>query len=105
VASTILNLNLSHNMIDDSTTETFEKYVIFAFNPPIEELNISHNQFSRKIAWRLYVGNIRNFKSHPYLKFLLYPIPIQKEIFNEYDIDFPRHNTTMNLNMHSALVE
>jgi hypothetical protein len=24
------------------------------------------------------VGNIKNFKAHPYLKFLLYPIPIKK---------------------------
>lgn len=39
------------------------------------------------------------------MKFLLYPIPIKKEVFGDYDIDFPRHNTTINLNMHSALVE
>jgi hypothetical protein len=71
-------LDISHNLIDDSSTETFEKYVIFAMNPPLEELNISFNKFSRKIAWRLFVGNLRNFKNHPYLKFVLYPIPLKK---------------------------
>lgn len=66
---------------------------------------MSHNKFSRKIAWRLYVGNLRNFKTHPYLRFILFPIPLKHEVFGESNIDFPRHNTTINLNMHSALIE
>jgi hypothetical protein len=61
VCHTILNLDLSYNLIDDSSTETIEKYIIFALNPPLEEVVLSYNKFSRKTAWRLFVGNLRNF--------------------------------------------
>ena len=39
------------------------------------------------------------------MTFILYPIPVKKEIFGGFDLDFPRHNETINLNMHSALIE
>lgn len=85
-ASTILNLDLSYNLIGDYATENIEKYILYAFNPPLEELNLSFNKFTRKMAWRLYVGGLKNFKVHPYFKFLLYPVPFKKEIFGQYDV-------------------
>ena len=78
MTSTIMNLDLSYNLIDDNSTEAIEKYVILALNPPLQEIDFSFNKFSRKTAWRLFVGNIRNFESHPYLRLILYPIPIKK---------------------------
>jgi len=55
-AKTFLNLNLSHNVINDTSIDIFEKYILFSYNPPLEEINLSYNKFSRKGAWRLYVG-------------------------------------------------
>lgn len=50
-------------------------------NPPIDELNLSYNKFSKKGAWRLFVGNMRYSKYHSYFNFIIYPIPITPDIF------------------------
>lgn len=34
-SATIMNIDLSHNSIDDNATEAIEKYVIHALNPPL----------------------------------------------------------------------
>lgn len=90
-ANTRLNIDLSHNEISDSASEVIEKFILFAANPPIEEINFSYNKFTRKTAWRLAVGNLVNLPQHSYLNFILYPVPIKSDIFSQYDIDFPRH--------------
>lgn len=101
----ILNLNLSHNKINDNAVVNIEKYILFALNPPIEEMDISFNEFSLKGAWRLYLGFLKNFRNHVYLNFLIYPIPFKKEIFAEIEVDFPKKESEINFNMHSALIE
>lgn len=74
-------------------------------NPPVEEINLSWNKFSKKGAWRLFVGNSRYNKYHPYLNFVIYPVPIQPDIFPDNPIEYPRPTPLINFNMHSALVE
>ncbi len=79
----MLTLDLSYNQIEDSCVEDIEKFVIMPHNTPLDELNLSFNKFSKKISWRLFVGNMRYNKYHTYLNFIIYPIPVNPDIFPE----------------------
>lgn len=100
----MLTLDLSHNEIEDGCIDELEKYVIMPPNPPIDEINLSFNKFSKKAAWRLFVGNMRYSKYHPHLNLIIYPIPINIDIFPESPIEYPKPSPLINFNMHSALV-
>ncbi len=104
-SASYLTLNLSHNRISDIALDNIEKYILFASNPPIQEIDFSFNKFSRKVTWRLSVGHIHNLPSHPYLNFIIYPIPFHPDIFLQSEVDFPRPNPKLNVNLHSALIE
>jgi hypothetical protein len=66
-----------------------ERSVIFAQNPPIKEIDLSNNAFSKYGSWRLFKGNLVTIKNHNYMTFLLYPIPFNLEIFTEDTETFP----------------
>jgi hypothetical protein len=78
-----------------------------AQNAPIDEINLSFNSFTRKKIWRLFVGNQRFSSYHTYMNFIIYPIPISKDIFpiNETVVHYPQSIPLKNFNIHSALVE
>lgn len=101
----MLTIDLSHNLIEDGCVQEIEKFVIMPANPPIDEINLSFNKFSKKISWRLFLGNMKYNKYHTYLNFIIYPVPINPDIFPESPIQYPLPAPMINFNIHSALVE
>lgn len=79
--------------------------MIFPHNPPLEEINFSFNKFSKKGAWRLFVGNSRMMRYHNYMNFVLYPVPFKDQTFPDSPIPYPVPAPEMNFNLHSALIE
>ena len=77
---------MKFNEISDTCIEQLEKFVLFSLNPPIDEIDLSFNRFSKKGAWRLFVGNKDHFKSHKYMNFIIYPLPFKVEIFPNNEI-------------------
>lgn len=89
----LMHLDFSENKLEDSCIELIERAVIFAQNPPLKELDISSNLFSKYGSWRLFKGNLIMIKNHEYMVFLLYPIPFNIEIFTEGFEEFPVRRT------------
>lgn len=69
--------------------EIIEKSVIFSQNPPLKEIDLCHNAYTKYGSWRLFKGNLVMKKNHDYMQFILYPIPFNVDIFNEGIQDFP----------------
>ena len=66
---------------------------------------MSFNKFSRKGAWRLFLGNHKYSKYHSYMRFMVYPIPFNKDLFPETEMDYPKVGQIINFNVHSALID
>ena len=81
VTKQFLLLNLSCNNIGDTSIENIEEAIIYALDPPIEEIDLSYNKFSRYGEWKVFVGSMVQEPYHPYLKLILYPVPFHLEIF------------------------
>lgn len=79
--------------------------MIFPHNPPLKEINLSYNRFSKKTAWRLFVGNQKFMKYHEYMNFIIYPVPFKEETFPSNPLEYPLPGKAINFNMHSALIE
>lgn len=53
-----LLLNLSYNNISDTSIESIEETIIYALDPPLEEVDISFNKFTKYGEWRIFVGGM-----------------------------------------------
>lgn len=73
--SQLVYLDFANNKIGDAAIEIIERAVIFAQNPPIKEIDLSNNAFSKYGSWRLFKGNLVTIKNHNYMAFVLYPVP------------------------------
>lgn len=76
-----LVLNFSYNMINDNSIDNIQNNILIPINPPIQEINISFNKFTKDGEWRLFAMNMEMEPYHSRMTFIIYPVPFHVDIF------------------------